>query len=65
MNILIIEQKRIKKRITVKELCEAVGIDRATYYNIKKNPDNIKLSTWRKIADYLEMSQADRKASLK
>lgn len=65
MNILIIEQKRIEKRITVKELCDAVGIDRATYYKIKKNPDNIKLSTWRKIADYLEMSQADRKASLK
>lgn len=65
MNILIIEQKRIEKRITVKELCEAVGIDRTTYYNIKKNPDNIKLLTWRKIADYLEMSQADRKASLK
>lgn len=64
MNIQIIDQRRTEKRISVKELCEAVGIDRSTYYNLLKNPESMKLATWRKIADYLELSTADRKASL-
>ena len=64
MNIQIIEQRRIEKRIPVTELCAAVGIDRSTYYNLLKNPDSMKLSTWRKIADYLGLSNADRKASI-
>ena len=64
MNIDVIEEKRKQKRVTVTELCEAVGIERSTYYRLQKFPDTMKFSTWHKIVDFLEMTQAERKATL-
>ena len=64
MNIDIIEEKRKQKRVTVTELCEAVGIERSTYYRLQKKPETMKISTWYKIADYLGLTQAERKLTL-
>ena len=64
MNIGIIEEKRKQKRVTVTELCEAVNIDRTTYYRLLENPDSMKISTWYKIVSYLGLTQVERKKSL-
>lgn len=64
MNIGIIEEKRKQKRITVKELCDSVGIERTTYYRILKNPDSMKISTWYSIVSFLGLTQIERKQSL-
>lgn len=64
MNLGIIEDKRKQKRITITELCEAVGIERSTYYRLLENPDSMKISTWDKIASYLGMTQLERRKSL-
>ena len=64
MNIDIIEEKRKQKRVTITELCEAVGIERSTYYRLLKKPDTMKFSTWHRIADFLGMTQAERKLTL-
>ena len=64
MNIAVIEEKRKQKRVTITELCESVGIERSTYYRLQKHPESMKFSTWNKIADFLEMTQAERKATL-
>ena len=64
MNIAIIEEKRKLKRITVTELCDAVGIERSTYYKYLKDPDSMKISTWQKLVNYLGMTLAERKSTL-
>jgi len=64
MNIDVIEEKRKQKRVTVTELCEAVGIERSTYYRLQKYPDTMKISTWHKIVDFLGLTQAERKLTL-
>lgn len=64
MNIGIIEEKRKQKRITVTELCEAVGIERTTYYRLLKHPDSMKISTWYDIVSFLGLTQIERKQSL-
>ena len=64
MNIGLIEEKRKQKRITVTELCEAIGIERSTYYRLLDNPDSMKISTWYKIVAYLGMTMAERKKTL-
>ena len=65
MNINVIEEKRKQKRISITELCGAVEIDRTTYYKYRMNPDMMRISTWKKIADFLGMTLAERKESLK
>ena len=64
MNIGVIEAKRKQKRVTVTELCEAVGIERSTYYRLMENPDSMKISTWDKIVSYLGMTMVERRKSL-
>ena len=64
MNIAVIEDKRKQRKVTVTELCKAVGIERSTYYGLLKQPERMKISTWDSIASYLGMTMAERKASL-
>ena len=64
MNIDVIEEKRKKNRVTITELCKAVDIERSTYYRLLKKPDTMKFSTWQKIADFLCLTQSERKAAL-
>lgn len=64
MNFQVIEAKRKKERLTVKELCENAEIDRTTYYKMKKNPDSMRVSTFRKIADALNMTDEEKMDSL-
>ena len=64
MNIGLIEDKRKQKRVTVTELCEAVGIERSTYYRLMENPDSMKISTWYKIVSFLGMTMQERKKTL-
>lgn len=65
MNIQMIDAKRKEQRYSVTEFCKQVGIDRSTYYYLLKSPDSMKISTWRKIADLLELSVSERKECLK
>ena len=64
VNFGIIEDIRKQKRVTVTELCEAAGIDRATYYRLQKNPDAMKFSTWHRIVDFLGMTKAEKQKTL-
>lgn len=59
MNIMAIEAKRKEKRITVNEMCDYAGIDRTTYYKIKTDPGRMRVSTLRKIAELLELTDSD------
>lgn len=61
----MIDAKRKEQRYTVTEFCRKIGIDRTTYYYILKNPDSMKISTWRKIADLLQLSVSERKECLR
>lgn len=65
MNIQIIDDKRKEQRYTVTEFCKQIGIDRTTYYKLLENPDNMKISTWQRIADLLGLSVSERKECLK
>lgn len=65
MDIQMIDIKRKEQRYTVTEFCKQIGIDRTTYYNFLKNPDSMKISTWNRIADLLDLSVSERKECLK
>lgn len=65
MDIQMIDSKRKEQRYTVTEFCKQIGIDRTTYYNFLKNPDSMKISTWNRIADLLDLSVSERKECLK
>ena len=65
MNIQMIDDKRKEQRFTVTEFCRQIGIDRTTYYKILENPDSLKVSTWTKMADLLNLSASERKECLK
>lgn len=64
MNIQIIDDKRKELRYTVTEFCNQVGIDRTTYYKLLDNPDRMKISTWKKMVELLELNATERKATL-
>ena len=64
MNFGVIEDKRKQKRVTVTELCDAVGIERSTYYRLLEHPESMKISTWDKIVSYLGMTMLERRKSL-
>lgn len=64
MNIQIIDDKRKALRYTVTEFCNQIGIDRTTYYKFLQNPDSMKISTWKKMVELLEMNATERKESL-
>lgn len=65
MDIQMIDNKRKEQRYTVTEFCKQIGIDRTTYYNLLKNPDSMRISTWQRIADLLDLSVSERKECLK
>ena len=65
VNIQMIDNKRKEQRYTVTEFCKQIGIDRTTYYNFLKNPESMKISTWNKIADLLNLTVAEKKECLK
>ncbi len=57
----LIEQKRNKHHMTVEEFCNQVGVDVSTFYKWKTDPNRMKLSTVRKIADVLNFTIAEKK----
>lgn len=57
----LIEEKRIKQRLTIEELCNEIGVDQSTYYKWKVDPNRMKLATVRKIADFLNFTIAEKK----
>lgn len=60
----LIEEKRYKLHLTVEEFCHQIGVDVSTYYKWKADPDRIKLSTVRKIAEVLNFTIAEKKQVL-
>lgn len=64
MNIQIIDDKRKELRYTVTEFCNKIGIDRTTYYKLLEDPDKMKISTWKKMVELLELNATERKATL-
>lgn len=57
----LIEAKRNKQHLTVEELCKAIEVDVSTFYKWKTDPNRMKLSTVRKIADVLNFTLAEKK----
>lgn len=57
----LIEEKRNKQHLTVEEFCKQVGVDVSTFYKWKTDPDRMKLSTMRKIAEVLNFTVAEKK----
>lgn len=57
----LIDEKRNKHHMTVEEFCKAIDVDVSTFYKWKADPDRIKLSTVRKIADVLSFTVAEKK----
>ncbi len=60
----LIDDKRIKKRMTVEEFCKQIDVDVSTFYKWKAEPNRMKLSTLRKIADVLNFTIAEKKQIL-
>ena len=65
MNFQVIDDKRKAKRYTVTELCDLAGIDRTSYYIYLKDPGKMRISIWEKLVKILEMTEAERRASLR
>ena len=65
VNIQLIDEKRKEQRWTVTAFCEKIGIDRTTYYNFLKNPESMKISTFKKIAMLLHMNATEQREVLK
>ena len=59
--IELIEKKRNKQRLTVEEFCKLIEVDVSTFYKWKTDPDRMKLSTARKIAEVLNFTVAEKK----
>lgn len=57
----LIDEKRIKQRLTVEEFCKQIDVDVSTFYKWKADPNRMKLSTVRKIADVLNFTIAEKK----
>lgn len=57
----LVEEKRSKQRLTIEEFCKLIGVDESTYYKWKVDPDRMKLSTARKIAEVLNFTIAEKK----
>ena len=60
----LIDDKRIKKRMTVEEFCKQIDVDVSTFYKWKAEPNRMKLSTLRKTADVLNFTIAEKKQIL-
>lgn len=56
-----IDLKRREQNLTVTKLCDLAGINRTTYYNLKRKNSDIKLSTVRKIFKALDLNAAEQK----
>lgn len=57
----LIDEKRNKQRLTVEEFCNKIDVDVSTFYKWKSDPNRMKLSTLRKIADVLNFTVAEKK----
>ena len=57
----LIDEKRIKQRLTVEEFCKQIDVDVSTFYKLKADPNRMKLSTVRKIAEVLNFTIAEKK----
>ncbi len=57
----LIEGKRNKQHLTVEEFCNKIDVDVSTYYKWKSDPNRMKLSTVRKIAEVLNFTIAEKK----
>lgn len=64
MDFEFIDLKRREQNLTVTALCEMAEIDRGTYIKMKAQPDAIRLSTFLKICDALNLDTDDRAKAL-
>lgn len=55
MDKVELEYRRKKKKVSVDELCEAIGISRSAYYRKCKGVTEFTLSEIQGIIDYLEL----------
>lgn len=60
MNFEYIDLKRREQNLTVTALCAAAEIDRGTYVKFKKNPKAIRLTTFEKICEALNLSKEEK-----
>lgn len=62
MNFEYLDLKRRERNLTVTKLCELADIDRSTYTRLKESPEALRMSTFRKICDALELTEEEQLA---